>query len=170
MWWAIARAEQIARVAHEGQMDKVGHPYIEHPARVATIVRWTGRDLTESELDVAIAAAWLHDVVEDTGFDLNTLRMLGIPGEVARTVDLMTRKHNVPSEEYYRALALDPVGLALKHADMIDNLDPHRTSLLSAADRARLAEKYRKAAECLGVNPEEYWHPLRALQAQSNSA
>ena len=49
-------AEQIARKAHDGLTDEADRPYIEHPARVAA-------RLTDPELR---AAAWLHDVVEDT--------------------------------------------------------------------------------------------------------
>jgi GTP diphosphokinase / guanosine-3',5'-bis(diphosphate) 3'-diphosphatase len=56
----IYRSYQVAAAAHEGTLRKAGEPYIEHPLAVATI-------LAELALDAhGIAAALLHDVVEDT--------------------------------------------------------------------------------------------------------
>jgi hypothetical protein len=52
----VQTAERFAVAAHEGQTDKAGRPYIEHPRRVA-------RRLDTPE---ALAAAFLHDVLEDT--------------------------------------------------------------------------------------------------------
>ena len=57
----ISRAERFARVRHEGQFrkGKAKEPYTNHLVEVAALVeRWSG---SES----AIAAAWLHDTVED---------------------------------------------------------------------------------------------------------
>ena len=54
------RALSIAAQAHEGQVDKGGHPYIEHPRFVAEQMK------TEAET----AAALLHDVAEDTDTSL----------------------------------------------------------------------------------------------------
>lgn len=65
-----ARAETLARAAHAGQVDKAGAPYAAHPARVAAAV--AGDPLAE-------AAAWLHDVIEDTGTTLADLRAEGFP-------------------------------------------------------------------------------------------
>lgn len=59
----IEKAKEFARKAHEGidQRRKfTGEPYIVHPERVAEIVASVVSD------EVTIAAAWLHDVVEDT--------------------------------------------------------------------------------------------------------
>ena len=57
----ISRAERFARVRHEAQFrkGKAKEPYTNHLVEVAALVeRWSG---SES----AIAAAWLHDTVED---------------------------------------------------------------------------------------------------------
>ena len=57
----INRAERFARVRHEGQFrkGKAQEPYTIHLEEVATLVeRWSGSER-------AIAAAWLHDTVED---------------------------------------------------------------------------------------------------------
>lgn len=58
----LERAFNVALTAHEGQFRVSGEPYITHPMMVACI-------LAEMELDTsAIAAAILHDVVEDTSY------------------------------------------------------------------------------------------------------
>jgi hypothetical protein len=57
----ISRAERFARVRHEGQFrkGKAQEPYTIHLEEVAVLVgRWSGSER-------AIAAAWLHDTVED---------------------------------------------------------------------------------------------------------
>ena len=56
----VRRAFELAATAHEGQLRKSGEAYIEHPLEVARI-------LANLRLDSrTIAAALLHDVVEDT--------------------------------------------------------------------------------------------------------
>ena len=57
----IRKAFEFARKAHEGQLRKSGEPYIIHPIAVAQII-------ADLKLDSeSIAAALLHDVIEDTG-------------------------------------------------------------------------------------------------------
>jgi len=77
---AYARAEQ----AHAGQLRDMGAPYIVHPLQVASI-------LTELQSDVpTIIAALLHDVVEDTSVDLETIQREFGP-EVGQLVDGVTK-------------------------------------------------------------------------------
>lgn len=56
---SLADVEAVARAAHAAQTDKAGRPYSEHLSAVAAGVRARGGD------DDQIAAAWLHDAVED---------------------------------------------------------------------------------------------------------
>lgn len=56
---SLAEVEATARAAHAGQTDKAGRPYAEHLRAVAEGVRRRGGDAEQ------IAAAWLHDAVED---------------------------------------------------------------------------------------------------------
>ena len=56
------RARQFAVEAHAGQTDKAGRPYVEHLQRVA-----------EALPEHLQAAGWLHDVIEDTPVDAETL-------------------------------------------------------------------------------------------------
>ena len=80
----ITRAYEIGRDAHEGQIRMSGEPYITHPLAVARIVAELGLDET------TIAAALLHDAVEDTGLELADVeRELG--PEVAAIVDGVTK-------------------------------------------------------------------------------
>src|SRR5215472_18335351 len=64
----LEKAFAFAARAHEGQQRRSGEPFIEHPFAVARI-------LAELHLDEeTLAAALLHDVVEDTGTDIEQLR------------------------------------------------------------------------------------------------
>tara|TARA_B110000503_G_scaffold113794_1_gene170905 strand:- start:4 stop:513 length:510 start_codon:yes stop_codon:yes gene_type:complete len=66
----VGRAAIFATAAHSaiGQVRKYdGSPYIHHPQRVADTVREFGGS------DDMIAAAWLHDVVEDTAVEMNII-------------------------------------------------------------------------------------------------
>ncbi|MFZ6002784.1 MAG: RelA/SpoT family protein [Actinomycetota bacterium] len=63
----ITRAYLASAEAHRGQSRRSGEPYIQHPLAVARIVADLGLD------DVTIAAALLHDAVEDTGVTLDDL-------------------------------------------------------------------------------------------------
>ena len=57
----IRRAGIVAINAHEGQLRRTGEPYVTHPIAVADITADLGLD------EMTIAAALLHDAVEDTG-------------------------------------------------------------------------------------------------------
>jgi guanosine-3',5'-bis(diphosphate) 3'-pyrophosphohydrolase len=63
----ITRAYLASAEAHRGQSRRSGEPYIQHPLAVARIVADLGLD------DVTVAAALLHDAVEDTGLTLEDL-------------------------------------------------------------------------------------------------
>ncbi len=82
----VERARVFATAAHAavGQVRKYTfEPYIVHPAEVAKIVRDAGGT------DTMIAAAWLHDTVEDTGVTIETIRAeFGV--EVAELVGWLT--------------------------------------------------------------------------------
>lgn len=80
----IRRAYAFASRAHEGQTRLTGDPYITHPLATAQI-------LADLEMDSAsIAAALLHDVVEDQDYSLDDIRS-GFGGEIAGLVDGVTK-------------------------------------------------------------------------------
>jgi (p)ppGpp synthase/HD superfamily hydrolase len=136
-----AVAEAIARDAHAAQFDKAGNPYIGHVARVAA--RVTGDD-------DAVAAAWLHDVIEDTSFTAEELRTRGIPDMVVDAVVLLTRVKGQDPEAYYSAVAANALARAVKLADIADNSDPERLAKLDTATADRLRAKYAHARAALG--------------------
>lgn len=136
----VAVAEALARRAHRSQVDKAGEPYIEHPRRVAAGVK---------DDPVVQAAAWLHDVVEDTSVTLEDLRAAGFPEVVVAAVDALTRRPDEDRDAYYTRVAADPVALQVKWADLADNADPGRLARLDADTRGRLHAKYAHAREVL---------------------
>ena len=64
----VARAYEFSKRAHEGQKRKSGEPYFNHALAAAENVASWGLD------EESIAAALLHDTVEDTGVSLETIR------------------------------------------------------------------------------------------------
>ncbi len=139
-----ATAYNIALQAHSGQHDKVGAPYITHPVRVAALLAQRGWP------DEVVAAGYLHDVVEDTDWSATSLREAGIPAETVRLVVAMTRLAGQDPDEYYSGLvAAGTAAVAIKEADIDDNTDPARTSLLEPEVRERLSRKYDKARSLL---------------------
>lgn len=131
-------AKSIAIQAHEGQLDKAGKPYIEHPRTVADAV----------EGDTAKAVAWLHDVVEDSSMTFEDLKAAGIASEVINHLRLLTHDKSVPYMEYIAALKNDPVAREVKLADLRHNSDLSRLNTITDKDRERLA-KYQQAMELL---------------------
>jgi GTP pyrophosphokinase len=80
----ITRAYLTSSEAHRGQSRRSGEPYIQHPLAVARIVADLGLD------DVTIAAALLHDAVEDTGITLEDLEE-DFGSDVTAIVDGVTK-------------------------------------------------------------------------------
>lgn len=82
----VERARVFATAAHAAvsQLRKYTHePYIVHPAEVVGIV------MTVEHTPEMLAAAWLHDVVEDTGVTIETIRA-EFGNEVAELVGWLT--------------------------------------------------------------------------------
>ena len=84
----IERAYSTAERAHDGQTRQSGEPYITHPVMVAQILADLGIG------PKTIAAALLHDTVEDTDYTLDQLR-LDFGDEVAMLVDGVTKLDKV---------------------------------------------------------------------------
>ncbi len=80
------RARRFATQAHReaGQKRKfTGEPYIVHPASVVKLLQRI------NPTEEMVAAAWLHDVVEDTGVTLETINAL-FGAEVGQYVEMLT--------------------------------------------------------------------------------
>ncbi|MFI8090281.1 HD domain-containing protein [Streptomyces sp. NPDC086080] len=139
------RVEATARAAHAGQTDKAGRPYAEHLQAVAEGVRSRGGD------EEQIAAAWLHDAVED---DRLTRQWLHDAPLTRRTKDIVlavTKRPAEPPEAYAARILATPGALLVKEADLAHNADPARLAVLDATTRKRLTEKYARMRALLGL-------------------
>ena len=144
----IDRARELAIAAHHGQTDKAGADYWTHPERVADHVRRLYPDAP----DAAVAAAWLHDVVEDTPWTADALVTEGFPAEVVDAVVALSRSSDVEPDDYYRAIReRGGIALMVKHADIADNTDPERLARLEPELAERLRGKYAHAMTQLGL-------------------
>jgi guanosine-3',5'-bis(diphosphate) 3'-pyrophosphohydrolase len=122
----IRRAFEFAAKAHEGQQRRSGEEFINHPFGVAKIC-------AELRLDEqTIAAALLHDVVEDTGVSLVELRE-EFGEEIARLVEGVTKltrikfqsREQAQAENYRKmvvAMATDMRVILIKLADRLHNM------------------------------------------------
>ena len=144
----IAQAEQVARAAHEGQVDKAGVPYIDHPGRVAVAAHLSA---PTHLAEYAAAVGWLHDVVEDTGVTCDQLRQDGFPEAVVAGVDAMTKRKGEDVAEYFGRVRADELARIVKKADLDDNTSPERVRKLDLATRVRLEEKYARSRELLAA-------------------
>ncbi|MFD0401139.1 HD domain-containing protein [Kitasatospora sp. NPDC127121] len=145
---SLAEVEAIARRAHEGQVDKNGHPYGEHIAAVAHGTAARGGS------DAQIAAGWLHDTVEDDRLSREWLAGAALPGATKTIVDALTRRPDEPVEAYTARVLATPGALLVKRADLAHNSDPARLAALDVATAERLAAKYARMRELLGLTGE----------------
>lgn len=140
----LAEVEALAGTAHAGRTDKAGRPYTEHLRAVADGVRERGGD------DAQIAAAWLHDAVEDDVLTEEWLRAAALPQRAKDIVLALTRHPGESAESYARRILLTPGARLVKEADLAHNADPARLAALDAPTRGRLAEKYARMRALLG--------------------
>ncbi|HLS13325.1 MAG TPA: bifunctional (p)ppGpp synthetase/guanosine-3',5'-bis(diphosphate) 3'-pyrophosphohydrolase [Beutenbergiaceae bacterium] len=152
----IEQAYRVAEREHAGQSRKSGDPYITHPVAVATILAELG--MTPPTL----AAALLHDTVEDTSYGLEQLRK-EFGQEIALLVDGVTKLDKVSYGEAAQAetvrkmviaMARDIRVLVIKLADRLHNARTWKyVSAPSAANKAReTIEIYAPLAHRLGMN------------------
>lgn len=111
-----------ANVKHAGQLYSSGLPYTHHLAAVEAVLRRFGA--AHEEL---LTAAWLHDVVEDTGTKLKEVEeMFG--AEVAKLVGAVTNEEGANRKiraalTYPKIRDAGPEAVRLKLADRIANVE-----------------------------------------------
>lgn len=124
----ITRAAHYAVVAHGNQTRKgSGLPYVVHPAEVAEMAASTPGATPE-----LVAAAWLHDTIEDTEADEETLRSLfghKVAGLVAELTNQFTKEAHPDKNrktrkrlEFERLAGVSREAKLLKMLDRISNL------------------------------------------------
>jgi len=154
----ISRAYELADNSHNGQVRLTGDPYITHPIAVAALLVELGMD-TES-----VAAALLHDVVEDTKVSLEEVEK-GFGNEIMQLVDGVTKlgKIEFSSMEEQQAENLRKMLLAMSQdirvmlIKLCDRLHNMRTaegwSEQKQRDKAlETMEVYAPIAHRLGIN------------------
>lgn len=181
----IRKAFDLAVDAHKEQRRKTGEPYIFHPIEVANIVaNEIGLGAT------SIAAALMHDVVEDTSYTLDDIREI-FGEKIARIIDGLTKISilnkqdvSIQSENYKKlllTLSEDVRVILIKIADRLHNM---RTLESMAEDKQlKIASEtifiYAPLAHRMGLynikseledlslkytKPEEYYSIERKLQ------
>jgi (p)ppGpp synthase/HD superfamily hydrolase len=139
----LERAIAIAAEAHAGQVDWAGVSYVLHPLRMM---------LRVSSIDERIVAV-LHDVCEDCpGWTFDRLRGEGFSNHIIEALQSVTKRDGEDYEAFVRRAAANPIGRAVKLADLHDNSDLSRISVPSERE-LRLIEKYRRAIELISRLP-----------------
>lgn len=130
----------IAKKAHAGQVDKAGVDYIQHPIYVASQVT------TEQEKAVAL----LHDVIEDSDVTADDLLAVGLPDEVVKAVQILTKKKGQSYQEYLEKVKLNNLARIVKLADLKHNSDLSRLKSVTNTDYERV-KKYKVAIHYLST-------------------
>ncbi|MBC7944780.1 MAG: HD domain-containing protein, partial [Burkholderiales bacterium] len=154
----LETAYQFSESAHEGQFRRTGHPYISHPLAVAKI-------LAQWHLDAqALAAALLHDVVEDTTVTKEQISAK-FGKRVAELVDGVSKLDKIEFQsaedaqaENFRkmllAMARDVRVILIKLADRLHNM--RTLTAMQPEEQRRIAretlEIYAPIANRLGLN------------------
>jgi len=131
----IDRAIMIASIAHAGQKDKAGKPYILHPLRVMLTVA-SDKNATDEQKIVAV----LHDVIEDTYVQEQQLRENGFSEDIINAIKSVTKIEGESRIDAAKRTKLNAIGRVVKLADLKDNMDLSRIENLTAKDLLRVAE------------------------------
>ena len=124
----VKDAKELAKKLHKGMTDKYGNPYFYHLERVASRVRDMEYNMVDetSEINLYIAVAYLHDVIEDTDYLIGDL--IDEFGEtVAEAVKLLTRDKEETYANYVvgikNSVFLEgKIARVVKLADLFDHL------------------------------------------------
>jgi (p)ppGpp synthase/HD superfamily hydrolase len=133
----LEKAIALATVAHAGQEDKAGLPYILHPLAVMQAVH------TIDQKTVAV----LHDVIEDTDVTSADLREAGFSDTVIGAVVAISKLEGQGYEDYLESVKENPLALHVKISDIQHNMS--RLTNLEPAEAGYLAAKYTKALKFL---------------------
>jgi len=153
----LRRAYDTASRAHEGQVRKTGDPYITHPVAVAHMLAQYGLDAD------TIAAAFLHDTIEDTPVTLSQVEH-DFGTEIAQLIDGVTKLDRVrySNREQAQAASIRKMVVAMARdvrvliIKLFDRLHNMRTVYaLREAKQVRVAREtldvYAPLAHRLGV-------------------
>lgn len=131
------KAIKIAYLAHHGQVDKSGIPYILHPIHLAE----------QMETEETCIVALLHDTVEDTSVTFEDLEK-EFSEDIIEALKLLTHDKAIPYMDYVEKIKSNPIAKVVKIADLRHNSDITRLDYVSKKDEER-REKYQKAINLL---------------------
>lgn len=143
--------EQLIEVLIEkfrDKKDRGGHPYIEHIFRVA--------EEAEALQVGSYITGLIHDALEDTDLTADDLFLFGVRNADINRVSVLTRKSDDVYEHYinrikkYAKQYNDKIILAVKIADLNDNLNASRLKGLNNQDLLRL-QRYMNARKKLSA-------------------
>ena len=137
----IIKAKELADIAHKGQVDKSGQPYILHPLALADDLKGRGYE------DKYIVVSLLHDTLEDTYLTIDeicTTLDISTDSDIIEALKLLTHEQSVPYMTYIERLKCNKIARIVKMADLRHNMDLSRISNITEKDLARI-EKYKKA-------------------------
>lgn len=130
----VLRAKNFAQMAHINQFRRDGiTPYFHHVDGVARLVK--------PQKPEYIAAAYLHDVLEDTDYSSVDLIKAGFPKMVVNAVLILTKFDHISYDEYLKKVKENVIAKAVKIADMTYNLND--------TPSIKQIEKYKKGLEYL---------------------
>jgi (p)ppGpp synthase/HD superfamily hydrolase len=124
----ILKSARLANRLHAGQMRKYRpRPYIEHPARVAGRLM-----LCEDATAEEVAAAWLHDVLEDCAVTADNLLAEGMPPATVKLVEELTN----PSKKHPHLRRAERKEMDREHVLHVSR-EAKRIKLIDRADNLR---------------------------------
>ena len=136
----LNEAIRIAVVAHNGQLDKGGKPYILHPLHL----------MNQLMFDTELATiAVLHDVVEDSDITLEHLYSSGFSDRICQALKCLTHRPEQSYEEYIQIISRNYDAIRVKRKDLEHNSDITRLKGVTDKDLKRM-QKYHKAFVFLG--------------------
>src|SRR5689334_12337055 len=166
--WLVRRAYEIAAERHRGQLRKSGDPYLTHLLEVGHILADMRMDAT------TLAAALLHDVIEDTEFPISRIEARFGP-ETARLVEGVTKigRLNMVAPETRQAENVRKMLLAMVNdvrvvlVKLADRLHNMRTlEFLEPQKQQRISREtldiYAPIAHRLGMRSEEHTSELQS--------
>lgn len=132
----LSVAIAITADAFKNRFDKGGKPYILHCLHVMNQM--------DKEDDELRCIAVMHDLIEDTDYEIEDLIALGFSDRVTRGIQLLTHDSKIPYMDYVTNLKSNDDARKIKMADLRHNSDITRMKGLREKDFKRL-EKYHRA-------------------------
>ena len=141
-------AASVAKNAHAGQVDRLGVDY--YSGHLSSVAQSLSGD------SVLVAVGYLHDSIEDTDLDQESLKELLLGGygvqaivdSIVEAVVAISKVSDESYEDYLSRVKANPIARAVKIADIKNNSDESR-GIPQDPNYAARVEKYRNALEYL---------------------